>query len=124
MVVHCVHAQRTSIFYQFMNTLNNYIAHRHEEDKDFPSNRTDLEGALACRFVFTKGTPLDEDHQNLYKPWRIAIYCGGQPESVKDLLMFVDAFVYWVATVQDTTRKDFETVPKIDNQVPRTMTRT
>ena len=60
-VMHCLYDQKPTVFYQFLQQLDAYIFMRALEDEESPSSRTDLEGCLGYKFVFTKGDGLYED---------------------------------------------------------------
>ena len=100
-VIHCLHEQKPSVFWQFMTMLDAYITVRKEEDPEFPEDRNMLEVAMQCKFVFTKAQPVDEDRHCLFKAWRVAIYCGSDAASVKQIIMFIDGFVSWYALTSD-----------------------
>ena len=117
-VLFCMHEQRPSVFYKFIFYLQMYIETRHQEDSDFPPSIKELEQTLACKFVIARGDHVDEDKHFLFKPWRIAIYMNYTESVVKEVLIFLDAFVYWVATECDDTSSEFDSVPKIDIQLP------
>ena len=117
-VIHCLHNQNPSVFYRFKQTLEEYIALRHETDADFPDNRAMLEAALQCKFVFGKGEVVDEDRHVLFIPWRNAIYCESDPEAVKEIVMFVDGFVHWYSSVRDGGKEEFPDAIKMRIEVP------
>jgi hypothetical protein len=117
-VIHCLHEQKPSVFFQFSKKLSNYIEYRHAEDPEFPDNKSIVELALRCKFVHNKGEPMDEDRHFLFKSWRNAIYCEGDKECVKQLVMFLDGFVHWYSCLTDAGQEEFPTTPKLDIELP------
>jgi len=117
-VMHCIHDWRPSVFFKIYERLTKYIEERNEEDAEFPETREALETTLKCKFVFTKGDCLDRDLHNLFQPWRIAIYMTADMQIVKNVVIFIDAFVHWVCTQSKFSEEDFDKVPKMDIQVP------
>ena len=117
-VMFCMHDQKPSIFFRFMTMVQTYIAVRHDEDSEFPPTLRELEHSLACRFVLSRGENFDEDRHYLFKPWRIAIYMNYTESVVKEVLMFLDAFVHWASTESEELNSDFDCVPKIEIQLP------
>ena len=118
-VMHLIHNAKPSVFFKFYHRLTQYIAVRHKEDAEFPETKDVLEQSLGCKFVFTKGNCLDEDEHNLFKPWRIAIYMTGNMQTVKEIVIFIDAFVHWVTTEPEIDQSaEFDEIPKIHVQIP------
>ena len=75
-----------------------YLLMRWTEYEDLSTSKSELELSLHCKFVFTKGDPLDEATHYLFKPWRTVIFMNGDVTSVKDIVLFIDAFVHWRTT--------------------------
>ena len=121
-VIHLLHQQRPSVFYQFRNQLNKYISFRHEQDNSSPATRNEVEASLGCKFVLVGGDPTDQDRHFLFEPWRSVVYCNGDEASVKEMLMFIDGFIYWYCTISSEGKRDFPEVPEIEIQVPEGFT--
>ena len=117
-VIHCLHEQKPSVFFQFWRKLDKYIEYRHAEDPDFPDKRNMVEAILRCKFMFNKGDVKDEDGHCLFKPWRSAVYCDGDKECVKQLLMFLDGFVHWYSRLTDEGQDEFVEPLKLDIELP------
>ena len=94
-VVHFVHEARPSVTFQLIRNLEEYLKIRHEEDDTFPVDRASFEDTFSTRMVMTSGNPNDADEHDLYVPWRVAFYLSMDCEVVKDLLLFLDAYVAW-----------------------------
>jgi hypothetical protein len=117
-VMYCIHDQKPSLFYRFMNHLDEYIVVRHMDDADFPSTKSDLEASLECKFVLTNGECLDEGRYFIFSSWCIAIYMTSDVKTVKEVVLFIDAFVHWAATASERTKDEFDAVPNIELQCP------
>ena len=116
MVMHCLHRQKPNVWYKAMSKLNEHITERHEEDDDFPIDRASLEACLRCKFVFTKGEPLDADLHNLYVPWRVAVYVNKR--YLKDVVTFLDGFICWRCTTGSLENEEFQNPMNIKIQLP------
>ena len=116
MVVHCLHRQKPNVWYKAMTKLDDYITERHAEDEDFPVDRATLEACLRCKFVFTKGDPVDVDLHNLYVPWRIAVYVNKR--YLKEVVTFLDAFIFWRVTTGSLDNEQFQNPMNIKIQLP------
>ena len=117
-VIHLLHNQRPSVWYKFKIQLTAYIAFRHEQDPASPATRSEVEASLGCKFVFLGGDTIDQDRHFLFQAWRNAVYCDGDAESVKQVIMFIDGFIYWYCTINSDGKSDFPQVPEMEIQVP------
>ena len=119
MVVHLLHRQKPNVWFRLMTNLGEYLKHRHLEDSEFPLALSELELSLKCKFVFTKGTPLDEDRHNLFVGYRCAVYVQGDVESCKDLIIFLDAYIKWRTGHDDFAKDKAASAVKINILAPK-----
>ena len=76
-----------------------------------------LEVALRAKFIHTTAETMDADRHGFYKPWRNAVYCEGDKECVKQVLMFMDGFVHW-CTFSGEGEDEFAEIPKLNIEMP------
>ena len=118
-VIHLIHATKPSVFYKFGPQLEAYLKHRHAEEEDCPDTKIGIEAALGCKIVSVGNDPTDEDKHFLFQPWRNAIYCNGDLDAVREVIMFIDAFIGWVSGISAASSHEYSEVPKIEIQVPK-----
>ena len=118
-VIHLIHATKPSVFYKFGPQLEAYLKHRHAEEEDCPDTKIGIEAALGCKIVSVGNDPTDEDKHFLFQPWRNAIYCNGDLDAVREVIMFIDAFIGWVSGISAASSHEYTELPKIEIQVPQ-----
>ena len=118
-VIQLLHRTKPSVFFRFGQNLAEYIKHRLEEDEEFPPTVQHLEASLRCKFVYTKGAPLDEDKHNLFVPYRCAVYVQGDIETCKEMIIFLDAFIVWRIAQDEFVERPRTAAVKISILAPK-----
>ena len=87
--------------------------------RQMPTRRQSATGGPAgLQVFFHNGEVGNEDKHYLCKPLRSAVYCDGDVDTMKQMLLLLDGFVSWYGKITQARQQEFPTLPKIEIELP------
>lgn len=117
--VYCIHHQKPSVWHMIISKISEYIKTQHEEDNELPKTLSDLQSTYDSKLVVNGPAPGEKDNVSVGVPWLVAWYTKLSAEILKDLIIYLDGFVYWRASGASNESRSFPPgIPTIHITLP------
>ena len=115
-----LHHQNPSVWHTLIAKFTEYVKNQHEyEDRGLPKTLVDWQVAYDTKMVVNGPVPGEKDNVTAGKPWIAAWFTILDPQNLKDLITYLDGFVYWRTSGSSKEARTFPPgIPTIHISLP------